>query len=83
MSCGFVQSLLPRKEKYAGSVGRSRSGLCPGDSGISQRGGEHCLQPPRGFVALARFNAGDEVGALAVLDDLARGYRMRRKRKAG
>ena len=57
------------------------SGLCPGDRRLPRSSTRTLRQHPRG-EALARFNAGDEVGALAILDGLRAGRDKARQKRA-
>ncbi|SFO21916.1 SHNi-TPR [Nitrosospira briensis] len=55
----FLAELTARDRAYAQEIGVFRNAL------------ENIASTPEGVAALTRFNAGDEVGALAVLDDLS------------
>ena len=65
----YVADLAARDRAYAGEIATLRSAV------------EDIAATPEGAAALARFNNGDEIGALAILDNLrAARDRARQKR---
>jgi tetratricopeptide (TPR) repeat protein len=65
----FVAALAAKDREYAVQIGAFRSSV------------DDIASTPEGVKALARFNAGDEVGAIAILDRLrAANERMRQAR---
>ncbi|MCP3963856.1 MAG: hypothetical protein GY719_38965, partial [bacterium] len=66
----YVEALAARDRTYAEEIAIFRAAV------------EDIAATPEGAAALARFNAGDEIGALAVLDDLRSARDAARRRRA-
>jgi len=66
----YVAALAARDRAYAQEIAVFRAAV------------EDIARTPEGAAALARFNAGDEIGALAVLDDLRKARDSARKKRA-
>ena len=65
----YVAALAARDRAYAQEIAVFRAAV------------EDIAKTPEGVAALARFNAGDEIGALAVLDDLRAARDAARKKR--
>jgi tetratricopeptide (TPR) repeat protein len=66
----YVAALAARDRAYGQEIAVFRAAV------------EDIAKTPEGVAALARFNAGDEIGALAVLDDLRAARDAARKKRA-
>ena len=66
----FVSALATRDRAYAEEIAVFRKAV------------QDIVTTPEGVVALARYNAGDEVGALSILDKLRAGRDAARRRRA-
>jgi len=66
----YVATLAARDRTYGQEIAVFRAAV------------EDIASTPEGVAALARFNAGDEIGALAVLDDLRAARDAARKKRA-
>ena len=65
----YITELAERDRSYAHEIAVFRAAV------------ENIASTPEGAAALARFNAGDEIGALAVLDDLRAARDAARKKR--
>lgn len=74
-------ALTVAEEKYVAALA-SRDRAYAQEIAVFRKAVEDIAATPEGAAALARFNAGDEIGALAVLDDLRAARNAARKKRA-
>ena len=74
-------ALTAAEEKYVAALA-ARDRVYAQEIAVFRAAVEDIAKTPEGVAALARFNAGDEVGALAVLDDLRAARDAARKKRA-